>query len=165
MGNDNLWVGNSNWWWDKKPVPASWSTVIGVGATDSDRLKAGYSNWGPEVDIWAPAGDYHSSTGATPERIRTALNRGKACYPQVLRCADVANELSEFSGTSAAAPFVAGAIALMKQVNPSLNRAQVQDILQRTSYKNLGANGSNVVNDSGGLINVYAAVYEARRLA
>lgn len=153
MGNDNKWVGNSNWWWDQKPVPASWSTVIGVGATNISRQKASYSNWGPEVDLWAPAGDNGTL-------IRTAPNRWESCYATPMRCGDRANYLGVFDGTSAASPYVAGAIALMKEVKPSLTRAEALSILQQTSYKNTG--DANVDGNGSGLINVYAAVKMAR---
>lgn len=62
------------------------------------------------------------------------------------------------SGTSFSAPQVAGAIALMLETNPSLNSAEIKDILQRTAtplppyYRHeVGA----------GMLNVHAAVLQS----
>lgn len=48
---------------------------------------------------------------------------------------DPANHYSELSGTSMAAPHIAGIVAQLYQVNANLTPAQVEDILEDTAYK------------------------------
>jgi serine protease AprX len=62
------------------------------------------------------------------------------------------------SGTSFSAPQVAGAIALMLEVNPQLTPAQIADILQRTASPIPGSFQHEV---GAGLLNVHAAVLES----
>jgi subtilisin family serine protease len=68
-----------------------------------------------------------------------------------------------FSGTSAAAPHVAGVVALMLSVNPKLTRDQVIKILQETSTDK-GPSGRD--NRYGyGIVNAQKAVAKAKELA
>ncbi len=76
-----------------------------------------------------------------------------------------------FSGTSAAAPQIAGACALLKQKNPGLTPAEIKSILSRTSRDviqgkaSAASNANNAVkagpgNDGAtgaGLVNIYEA--------
>jgi serine protease AprX len=62
------------------------------------------------------------------------------------------------SGTSFTAPQVAGAIALMLEVNPQLSPVEVIDILQRTATPLAGYFQHEV---GAGMLNVHAAVLEA----
>lgn len=135
-GNDNQSMAN-----DESAV----ESVIGVGATDHNNLRTSYSNYGKELDIVAPgggnvAGDYGISTidpvgsaGATDNdyNLFNELNNG--------------SEVS-FIGTSASAPILTGAIALMFEANPNLTFLQIKELLQSTSDKI----GQNVpyINDS-----------------
>jgi subtilisin family serine protease len=78
-----------------------------------------------------------------------------------------------FSGTSAAAPQLAGAAALVKQACPSLTPAQVRQVLMDTARDvtvgncnpNTGANPATVGPDLAtgtGLVDAYAAVLRAK---
>jgi hypothetical protein len=78
-----------------------------------------------------------------------------------------------FSGTSAAAPQLAGAAALIKQVCPKLNPVQVRDILMRSARDvttgncnpSTGANAAVVGPDTAtgnGLVNAHRAVLLAK---
>ncbi|MFN3638568.1 MAG: S8 family serine peptidase [Chloroherpetonaceae bacterium] len=72
-----------------------------------------------------------------------------------VRSANSATGYGNLSGTSMACPHVAGAIALLKEVNPSLTAVQIRDILYETAT-DLGASGPD--NTFGnGLIDVWAA--------
>ncbi len=86
--------------------------VICVGAlNDQDNTAKTYSNSGSAVTIWAPTDIFAMPDG---------------------------NDATQFvihSGTSAAAPYVAGVVAMMRAVNPSLSPADAKSILQTTANK------------------------------
>lgn len=90
--------------------PSGFPEVIAVGATDSLDRKASFSNFGPSVDVFAP-GDY----------INSAILGGEC------------GEWTFPSGTSYAAPIVAGVVGLMLSVNSDLLPDDVINILQSTT--------------------------------
>jgi subtilisin family serine protease len=88
-------------------------TVIGVGATDKDSLRAYYSNFGTGLDIVAPGG-YNLGITTTNKR-----DDGNGEYIS-------AEAPVPFIGTSASTPLVSAALALLLEKNPQLTRQQVQ---------------------------------------
>ena len=104
-GNDNI----DAWTTD----PASCAGPIVVGAVGRDGTRASYSNYGSRVSIMAPGGDKNPGGGIL-STIKDAA--GKAGYGYKL-------------GTSMAAPHVAGVIALMRSLRPSLSPGQLEDLL------------------------------------
>lgn len=98
-----------------------------------------------------------------------------ACSPVMPICATGVWDLwySNLSGTSMAAPHIAGIVAQMLQANPSLTPAQVEDILEDTATAVPGSgplvtdpNNSTTPTafDAGhGLVDVVAAVVAARQ--
>jgi membrane-anchored mycosin MYCP len=91
---------------DPVPYPAGYPGVIGVGAIDADGQRLAQSQVGGYVKLVAPGG---AVVGAT------------------------AGGLAPFSGTSFAAPFVAGAAALVLQRWPELTAEQVAERLYATA--------------------------------
>ncbi len=134
--------------------------VVGVGATDERGRIAGFSSRG-----------VFGHSQFSPSLVAPGVNviglRGSTSQTGIMGAAGVdSSRLSPgevpfyttASGTSFSAPQVAGAIALMLEANPSLNTAQVKDILQRTATP-LPPYFRHEVG--AGMLNVHAAVLEA----
>ncbi|MDR2928688.1 MAG: S8 family serine peptidase [Cytophagaceae bacterium] len=118
--------------------------IIAVGAININGTRAGFSNYGTELDVVAPGVDILS----------TLLN----------------NSTGLNSGTSMATPHVAGVVALALSANPNLTGLQVRDIIESTAQKVGGyayqtttgrSNGSWDDEMGYGLIDAYAAVQAA----
>ena len=134
--------------------------VIGVGATDTPNKLAGYSSRGNFGDALQ-----HPSLVAPGTNIISLRSAPSVTGVSGIAVADTQRlSLTELpyyttaTGTSFSAPQVAGAIALMLEVNPQLTPADVKDILSRTAtpmpryfFHEAGA----------GMLNTYAAVLEA----
>jgi subtilisin family serine protease len=89
--------------------PADVAAALTVGATDSTDTRAKFSNFGRRVDLFAPGVNIWSDSNYGNDYIEL------------------------MSGTSMAAPMVAGAAALVLDANPAWSPAQVGSYLIRTS--------------------------------
>ena len=122
-GNENLMAGI-------EPMHRSQDVIV-VAAVGEDHnplhSKANFSNYGSYTDVSAPGVDILSTIG-------------KSKYEAM-------------SGTSMAAPIVAGAVALIKSVNRPLSTAQIRKILQET--------GVEVNGNIGKLIQLDKAIAKA----
>ncbi|MDR9391051.1 MAG: S8 family serine peptidase [Trueperaceae bacterium] len=95
--------------------PASCRGVIAVGATTRDGDRAWYSNHGASIDVMAPGGD-----GTDPIYSTSPYGGDRNAYVGT-------------TGTSMAAPHVAGVVALMKALDPRLDRAAAERALTATA--------------------------------
>jgi len=143
-GNDN--TSAATW-------PAGCSNVVSVAAVDAQRTKAPYSNFGdgPSVDVAAPGGDESADRNGDgyPDGIFSTYSQrvGSTFY----------EDYSSLEGTSMAAPHVAGAVALMKAVAPSLTAAQFNSLLASgVLTDDIGPSGPDSLGV--GLINAAKAV-------
>jgi len=111
------------------PAAFDLSNIITVTANDNKGQLASFSNYGTKVDISAPGVNIFSTLPG--------------------------NRHGYLSGTSMAAPFVTGTIALLKSIDISLGAAEIKDRI--LSNATISASLSGKVSTSGRL-NAYAAL-------
>ncbi|QOD60986.1 S8 family serine peptidase [Polaribacter haliotis] len=109
--------------------PANFKEVIAVAGVGVDLEKGKFSNFGDKISISAPS-----------EYVKGAYPVQKNAY-------------IHDNGTSASAGLVAGVIALLKSKNPSLNKEEVEAIINNSSNSNsteknkyLGLLGSGIID-------------------
>jgi subtilisin family serine protease len=127
-------AGNENNGTVMETDEAGIENVIGVGATDGNNLRANYSNYGNLLDIVAPGGEYHSIATIDPLGINGATEDEYNRYNQIQNNGNV-----RFIGTSASAPILTGAIALLLEKNPNLTSGEIQEKL-KTATDTIGQN-------------------------
>ncbi len=115
-GNKNKDMEN-----DESAIPE----VISVGSTDKYNERASYSNYGVNLDVMAPGGEY---TGITTLDVSGADGINGSGYV-------LYDDPEYFIGTSASTPIVSGVVALMLEKNPNLTRVEVENILKNSSDK------------------------------
>jgi subtilisin family serine protease len=103
-----------------KSFPAYRDEVIAVAAVDENLVKADFSDYGAGVDLSAPGVGLLSTFGEIPGCDGTGGN------PESV-------DFAVWSGTSFAAPLVAGAAALILEKYPCLTPAEVRDLLMQTA--------------------------------
>jgi Ca2+-binding RTX toxin-like protein len=118
-------AGNDSALSNGEGVNASRFTIT-VGALQQDGYKASYSNWGADILVSAPGGDY-ASLGEPG--IVTTDRTGTAGYNLRSNPGGSSSYTNDFGGTSAAAPIVTGVVALMLDANAGLGWRDVQNIL------------------------------------
>jgi minor extracellular protease Epr len=108
--------GNSAGTGDTTEYPAKYKSVIAVSAVDQNNKRGTFSATGSDVEVAAPGVNVLST------------------YMQ--------NEYAYMSGTSMAAPFVSGTLALLKQANPTLTNIQLREKLEKSAL-DLGIKGKD----------------------
>jgi serine protease len=103
--------------------------VIAVAGLRNVGTKVGYSSFGAEVDVAAPAGNCINSSGACLRSIDTTFNLGTT----VPGANSYTDETNENLGTSFSAPIVSGIAALMRSVNGNLTPAQLASRLESSA--------------------------------
>ena len=124
--NNGLFIdcssGNAN---SSVGYPANHARVMAVGATDHNDNRAGFSNYGPELEVVAPGVNIWST------HLNDAYDTG--------------------NGTSFAAPQVAGLAGLILSLNPGMTNADIRQRIQDTAEDQVG----NPVEDTPGRDNYY----------
>lgn len=130
-----------------KNINANETLIFSVGAIDGASYLGGNNN---------PIASFSSRGPSTCGGTGSLLIKPEVSAPGVsVRSSGTSTGYNSLSGTSMAAPHVAGAIALLKQVAPQMTGKQIMEALYYTA-KDLGTAGED--NNYGmGLIDVYAA--------
>ncbi len=131
--------------------PAAYDGVISVSAVNINSSLASYSNYGSTIDVAAPGGDSGDYDGDG--------------YTDLIwsTCGDdstgtIKYNYSAKGGTSMATPHVAGVVALMKALAPSLTPDTLDNLLQNGDITNdIGEQGRDDYYGYG-LIDAYKAV-------
>jgi subtilisin family serine protease len=119
--------------------PAGYPEAVAVGAIDSDGTVPSFSGRGPVV--WQDADGLGPAAG-------TVLQKPDLVAPGVGITSSVGTGYLAYSGTSMAAPHVAGVAALVRQLDPGLGPAQVADILRDTAV-DVGAPAVDAASGAG----------------
>ena len=133
--------------------PASYNHVISVSAVDILKKRTSYSNFGAAIDVAAPGGDVETAdadgNGAPDVVVSTDADDSEGSIVPTFKFQQ---------GTSMAAPHVAGVIALMKSVKPTLTPQEFDQLLSSGRITDdLGDPGWD--EEYGyGLINAFKAV-------
>ncbi|MES2513348.1 MAG: S8 family serine peptidase [Bacteroidota bacterium] len=133
-------------------IPSNFMEVGALSWKPDDAIVAPFSNYGKKtVDVFAPGVDIHSTI---PDN----------------------NQYKDASGTSMAAPVVAGVAAVLKSYFPSLTPKQIIKILKKSSVqtyktKKVVKPGSkdemiefSELSNTGGIVNLYEAVKMAQTM-
>jgi serine protease len=102
-------------------APGNCAGVLAVAGLRNVGTKVGYSSFGAQVGIAAPAGNCVNSSGACLRSIDTTYNTGLTVPAEN----GYTNETESNLGTSFSAPIVSGIAALMRAVNANLTPAQL----------------------------------------
>jgi subtilisin family serine protease len=127
--------------------PGTARNAITVGAIDKEDVIAEFSSRGPV--------SWEGGTIIKPDIVAPGVDICSAQFDEAWedrKCYD--DEHVAISGTSMATPHVAGAVALLKQANPSFNPKEIKSII-KTSAKDLGY---EIYVQGNGKINVLKAL-------
>jgi subtilisin family serine protease len=111
--------------------PACISTAIAVGSSDKHDKISSFSNMSPLVKLMAPGGFGFNPDGTSPSCVPGEFNENILSSVSATTAAKI-NLYDCFSGTSMAAPHVAGAFAALRTVCPDATVDQIVAALQQT---------------------------------
>jgi subtilisin family serine protease/subtilisin-like proprotein convertase family protein len=127
---------------------AAHPAVLTISAATSEKRRAAYSSWGPEVCVCAPSNNFHDlNLSNVPGRgVFTTDNEGAGAGSDFT---PNSRFTPDFGGTSSATPTVAGVCGLVLSANPTLSASEVRGILERSADKDLVIASDTPVNVAG----------------
>ncbi len=117
--------------------PAACNNALSVAASNSNDIKAGFSNWHSTVDVTGP---------------------GDAIFSTLWN-----NTYASLSGTSMSTPITAGIVALLWAKNPSWTQQEIVDrlLLSVDSIYNIPGNAPYAGGLGTGRVNAFKSLYDA----
>jgi serine protease len=137
-------------------LPAGYPGVISVGATGVDDRIASYSSWGKGLEFVAPGGDFTDVNGDHVQDQIPNLSMKPFRSSGSLANPDSFNVFF-FIGTSAAAPHVSGAVALLMSMGLK-SQGEIESVLRATAIDPFGNPGGRDPVYGCGLIQIDKAV-------
>lgn len=147
--------------------PARLDNVIAVGATNESDGRATSSDWGSgcggscygsQLDIVAPGNNIWTTDISGSAGRNNALGSSCPTDPTSETSANL-NYTSNFGGTSASAPLVAGLAALVLSKDPGLTYSEVKKIIEQTAERVAGMSGQDFTYEySWGRLNAWNAL-------
>jgi subtilisin family serine protease len=137
-------------------LPAGYSGVISVASTRPDNRISSFSSWGFGLSFVAPGGDFtdinedHLQDAIVQLSIKPYRSEGSLCNPDSM-------DQFFFFGTSAAAPQVTGAVALL-MTQGVRSQGRIESILRATAIQPEGHPNSYNPLYGNGLIQIDKAV-------
>jgi thermitase len=142
-----LVAGAGNDYGTAKQYPAAFANVMAVAATDYYDNLASFSTFSIDSDDWVSV--------AAPGHVILSTVPGELCG---IPADDPEGCYDWKSGTSMATPMVAGVVAVVWGANPTLNNAQIRDLVQNSADAE-GALGQNFLSwTQFGRVNLHAAL-------
>ena len=143
--NNTMSTSSNTYYASRGMSPAAADQVIAVGSIGSleDEYKSNFSQWGLNVDVWAPGSDIISAV----YDLGSAQNEGYGTYPNTTPT-DPRNSnyyLCSISGTSMASPQVCGVIACLAEQEPDMTQEDARTHLIENAASNIGSTGSDNV--------------------
>ena len=126
--------GNEN---SSVKYPAAHPEVVAVGATDPNDKWYSYSDYGPELDIVTPSGNWDNRI-IVPQWTTDVV--GSMGYNNDNTDTSIFDYTDAMGGTSGACPLAAGVAALIMSIEPNLTSDEVRNFIER-SAKDLGDPG------------------------
>lgn len=117
---------------DLQPAGGGQSDGLAVGASDVDGNRAFFSNYGDNLSLLAPGGMSGDCSGVLVEA-PISVDFINGCYPSWTGSGGAS--YAYVSGTSFAAPEVAGTAALIWALRPDLQNWQVADIIKQSARR------------------------------
>ena len=142
-------------------LPNSVPAVITTSATSPADTLSFYSNFGTsDIDVGAPGGWYETGERTLGEEgeaddIPFPFNGVLSTWPTDLESSVDLPGYDFISGTSMAAPQVAGLVGLVRGLDPDLNAAQVESVIKQGAE---GTNGNSDPEFGAGRINARATL-------
>ena len=122
--------------------PAKYDFVIAVGTVSYNGALAASSSRGPEIDVSAPGVSVKTTRPSDANKAGTDV-------------LTPSNEYISFSGTSCAAPHVAGLAALYRQMYPNYTADQIRSLIE-TNVIDYGAPGKDIAYGKGVVVSPWA---------